>query len=127
MSDRIIPKSYFSLLNHQLTILKPVYLRFKEKSMSRKRIDMKKVREILRLKFECQLSNRNISTCLKVGSATVSEILSRFKLSELGWPLPEDTSDQVLSKALYHTKTTSADKIMPDFLKCTQERELTAA
>ncbi|RLV58156.1 IS21 family transposase, partial [Parashewanella curva] len=56
--------------------------------MSRKRIEMKKVRELLRLKFDCQLSNRNIAGCLNIGAATVSEILSRFKLSQLGWPLP---------------------------------------
>ena len=89
--------------------------------MSKKRTTMNKVREILRLKFDCQLSLRNIGTCLKVGRSTVSEILSRFKLSELGWPLPDGISDQELSKALYHTKAPSSDKVMPDFAKCTQE------
>ena len=89
--------------------------------MSKKRTTMKKVREILRLRYECQLSGRSIASCLNIGNTTVSDILSRFKLCELGWPLPEGTSDQVLSKSLYHTKTTSTKKVMPDFLTCTHE------
>jgi len=36
---------------------------------------MTKIKEVLRLKFDCQLSNRNIATCVKIGCSTVSEIL----------------------------------------------------
>ncbi len=71
---------------HQIILL--------EATMPKKRIVMTKINEVLRLKFDCQLSNRNIATCVKIGFSTVSEILSRFKLSELGWPLPDGTSDQ---------------------------------
>lgn len=69
--------------------------------MPKKRIVMTKIKEVLRLKFDCQLSNRNIATCVKIGCSTASEILSSFKLSELGWPLPDGTSDLQLTQALY--------------------------
>ena len=76
---------------------------------------MTKINEVLRLKFDCQLSNRNIATCVKIGCSTVSEILSRFKLSELGWPLPDDISDLQLTQALYQDKGPSQHKVMPNF------------
>ncbi|NMT18162.1 IS21 family transposase, partial [Vibrio parahaemolyticus] len=50
-----------------------------------------------------------------VSLATVSELVARFKQSQIGWPLPEDCSDTDLTKALYHSKQASRDKVMPDF------------
>lgn len=89
--------------------------------MPKKRINMTKIKEVLRLKYDCQLSNRNIAACLKIGTSTVSELLSRFKLSELGWPLPEGCSDTDITHALYHEKGPSRQKVMPDFGLCYQE------
>lgn len=56
--------------------------------MARKRTDMRKIKDVLRLKFEVGLSHRDIGQCLSLGPSTVSEILSRFKSSDLSWPLP---------------------------------------
>ncbi len=89
--------------------------------MPKKRIVMTKINEVLRLTFDCQLSNRNIATCAKIGCSTVSEILSRFKLSELGWPLPDGTSDLQLTQALYQDKGPSQHKVIPDFALCFKE------
>ena len=76
---------------------------------------MNKIKEVLRLKFDCGLSNRNIAACMKLGPATISELLNRFKQSQLGWPLPENCSDSALTQALYHSKQARRDKVMPDF------------
>ncbi len=51
---------------------------------------MSKINDVLRLKFEAKLSHRDISLCLKIGPATVSETLTRFKNAKLSWPLPDD-------------------------------------
>lgn len=83
--------------------------------MVKKRTPMNKIKEVLRLKYDCGLSNRNIASCLKLGPSTISELLTRFKQSQLGWPLPESCSDTDISQALYHGKKTSRDKVMPDF------------
>ncbi|NMU46972.1 sigma-70 family RNA polymerase sigma factor, partial [Vibrio parahaemolyticus] len=83
--------------------------------MAKKRTPMNKIKEILRLKYECGLSYRSIASCLNVSLATVSELVARFKQSQIGWPLPEDCSDTDLTKALYHSKQASRDKVMPDF------------
>ncbi|MCQ1061358.1 IS21 family transposase [Photobacterium sp. ZSDE20] len=86
--------------------------------MPKKRIPMTKIKEVLRLKFDCGLSNRNIASCLKIGCSTVSEILTRFKQSHIGWPLPEACSDTELTRALYHPKGASQSKAIPDFAQC---------
>ncbi|MCG3761250.1 sigma-70 family RNA polymerase sigma factor, partial [Vibrio cincinnatiensis] len=83
--------------------------------MAKKRTPMNKIKEILRLKYECGLSYRSIASCLNVSLATVSELVARFKQSQIGWPLPEGCSDTDLTKALYHSKQASRDKVMPDF------------
>jgi len=83
--------------------------------MAKKRTPMNKIKEILRLKYDCGLSYRNIASCLNVSLATVSELNARFKKSQIGWPLPESCSDADLTQALYHGKKVSRDKVMPDF------------
>ncbi|MDW2277512.1 IS21 family transposase, partial [Vibrio sp. 1074] len=83
--------------------------------MAKKRTPMNKIKEVLRLKYDCGLSNRSIASCLKLGPSTISELLTRFKQSQLGWPLPESCSDADITQALYHGKKASRDKVMPDF------------
>ena len=75
--------------------------------MARKRTQMSKIKDILRLRFDAGLSLRDISKCLSVGPATVSEILSRFAASELTWPLPDECSDTELEAAVYKGRNVS--------------------
>ena len=86
--------------------------------MPKKRISMSKIREALRLKFDCGLSNRNIAACLKLGPSSVSELLSRFKQSPFTWPLSDDISDQQLTSVLYRPKGAESHRVMPDFAAC---------
>lgn len=83
--------------------------------MRKKRTPMSKINDVLRLKFEAKLSHRDIALCLKIGSATVSEILTRFKNAKLSWPLPDDLSEAVLEQRLFPGKGSSAKKEVPDF------------
>ncbi len=78
--------------------------------MARKRTDMSKIKDILRLRFDAGLSLRDISKCCSVAPATVSEILSRFATSGLSWPLLGETSETELEKAVYKGKNSSRHK-----------------
>jgi len=89
--------------------------------MARKRTQMSKIKDTLRLRFDAGLSLRDISKCLSVGPATVSEILSRFAASELTWPLPEEFSDTELEAAVYKGRNVSRAKRQPDFYEMHQE------
>ena len=83
--------------------------------MPKKRLLMMKIREILRLKFDCHLSNRNIAKCLDTSASTVSDVLVRFRQSNFSWPLGTSISDQQLNQVFYPSKKTNSLKVMPDF------------
>lgn len=89
--------------------------------MARLRTRMSKIKEVLRLKFDCHLSNRSIAVCLNLGSSTISDIVTRFKGSKLVWPLPEDVTETRLEALLYAGRPSDFTKRMPDFPLCHQE------
>ncbi len=51
--------------------------------MAKKRTPMEKIKEVLRLKYDCGLSNRGIAFCLKLSPSTISELLTRLKKANL--------------------------------------------
>jgi transposase len=74
---------------------------FKEDMMAKKRLSMRKVREILRLKFDCGLSNRQIAKSCSVSRSTVAEYIQRAKSSGLNWPIPKHLSDTDVENLLH--------------------------
>ena len=46
---------------------------------------MRKVREVLRLHYECGRTQREIARSCGIGSGTVSDYLTRARASELEW------------------------------------------
>lgn len=69
--------------------------------MPRLRTRMSKIKELLRPKFYCHLPNRSISACLNIGCGTLSDVVTRFRASQLAWPLPEDITESQLEALLY--------------------------
>ena len=61
---------------------------------------MRKIREILRLKWEVGLSARQIARSLSISHSTVLDMLRRFECSGLSWPLP-NIDDAELEAKLY--------------------------
>lgn len=64
-------------------------------------ITMRKIREILRLKFGLNNSNRFISQSMVISHSTVRDCLRRANLANLSWPLPDDLDDELLEQKLY--------------------------
>ena len=60
---------------------------------------MRKIREVLRLKFEVGLSARQIAVSVQVGRVTVGDYLNRFAASGLVWPC--SLSDSELEQQLF--------------------------
>ena len=56
--------------------------------MPAKRLSMRKIREVLRLKWAAGMSNRRIAASCGVSRPTVSEYLRRAESAGLRWPLP---------------------------------------
>ena len=83
---------------------------------------MRKIREILRWKYECGRSNREIGQSCGIGSSTVSEYLQRVGLAGLAWPLPEELSDQALEQLLFPPPIPrNTARLLPDFHEIHQE------
>ena len=59
---------------------------------------MRKIREVLRLKWAAGMSNRRIAASCGVSRPTVSEYLRRAESAGLSWPLPSDASDACLER-----------------------------
>ena len=62
---------------------------------------MPRVREILRLKFECGRSDRAIAVAVSVARSTVQLCLARFAAAGLSWPLPATLTAQGLEALLF--------------------------
>ena len=62
---------------------------------------MRKIREVLRLKWGNGMSNRRIAAGSGIGRPTVSEYLRRAEEAGLSWPLPDDLDDARLERLLF--------------------------
>ena len=86
--------------------------------MPAKRLSMRKLKEVLRLRFEHELGDRAIGRSCSISHRTVAEYVHRFHLSGLPWPLPEDLDDKTLEQRLFPEKTSPVSfppsKTMPD-------------
>jgi transposase len=69
--------------------------------MSRSHLSMRKIREILRMRFECQCSYQAIATSIGISSSTASDCVNRAKAANLNWPLSSDLTDEQLDLYLY--------------------------
>src|SRR5438477_1691979 len=62
---------------------------------------MRKVKEVLRLKFELGFGERQIARSCRMGLSTVHEYLERAAAAGISWPLPEDWSEEELEGKLF--------------------------
>ena len=81
--------------------------------MSKVRLSMRKIEEILRLKYEAKLSHRAIAQSCLVSPSTVSEYITHAKAAGLSWPLPEGLSAKQLEELLFPTRAPAAGGSIP--------------
>jgi len=81
--------------------------------MARKRISMRKIKEILRLRFELGLPYDAIGKSCNIGHTTVGECLRRAHDAGLTWPLPEDMDDASLRKVFSYPPPPGPAKSRP--------------
>ena len=84
--------------------------------MPAERTQMRKIREILRLKYTSQLSNREIAKSCSTARSTVAGCLERAANAGLSWPLPDALDDTALEQLLYPCIVASeAVRVLPDW------------
>lgn len=62
---------------------------------------MRKVKEVLRLRFELGLRQRQVARSCGIGLSTVHDYLDRATAAGIGWPLPKDLSEEELESKLF--------------------------
>jgi transposase len=85
--------------------------------MPAQRLSIRQVREVLRLKWACGLSDRKIAQSLRVSRPTVAEYIRRAQAAGLSWPLPDALDETTLERRLFATaaKTPVAKRPIPDW------------
>jgi transposase len=93
--------------------------------MAAPRLLMRKLRELLRLKYEAGLSHRAIARACTLGLGTVTAYLQRATAAGLSWPLPADLDDGTLEARLFRLPlAVSADaRPQPVWADLHQERK----
>jgi transposase len=79
---------------------------------------MRKIKEVLRLRNELKLDQRQIARSCSISVSTVHEYLKRAAVVNLGWPLPDGWDDARLEAALFPSPASPpqpAAKSSPDF------------
>lgn len=98
--------------------------------MSRKRIKMKKIREIIKLKSTMDLSARQISKVLSVSRPVVSEYLQKFESSGLKYEEIIHMADSELLSIFQSTKKSNTkyqilSQYFPDYVKDLKKKGVT--
>lgn len=69
---------------------------------------MRKIKEVLRLRFELRLGQRQIARSCGIGLSTVHDYLERARAAGIGWPLPESLREQELEAELFGSQPVAA-------------------
>jgi len=78
-------------------------------------LSVRKIREVLRLKAEARLSDRQIAEAIGSARSTVQECLRRARAAGVCWPLPAECDDEALAARLYRRAVAAARYPTPDF------------
>ena len=79
---------------------------------------MRKVKEVLRLRFGLGLQQNQIARSCSIGQATVHRYLEKAAAAGLTWPLPDDLDDRRLEEMLFSAAVGRPSRIirsLPDF------------
>jgi transposase len=91
--------------------------------MAGRRLSMRKIKEVLRLKWQYNHFNKQIAQSCKIARSTVREYVSRAKKAGLSWPLDPDLDDEALEHLLFPVKPalTSTQRQMPSMNRLYRE------
>jgi transposase len=79
---------------------------------------MRKIREVLRLRFELGLGQRAIARACSISQSTVHEYLNRAAAAGMVWPLGEEWGEQRIEQALFGERQIIKrlpEQVLPDF------------
>jgi len=82
---------------------------------------MRKICEVLRLKYEARLSHEKIARAVGLSKGAVGKYVNLAKALGVSWPLPEGMDETALEAKLFRREAPPARFIEPDFPRLHQE------
>ena len=82
---------------------------------------MRKIKDVLRLKYEADLSCRQIAASLKLSVGVISRYAKAAEAAGLSWPLPAGVDDTTLEARLFPPVPSVREHVMPDCAYIHQE------
>lgn len=91
--------------------------------MAAERIAMHRIKELLRLKYECALSFEQIARALKVSKGVVAKYVKAAEVVGLDWGQIKDLDEDALERRLNlrRGRGAASDHVVPDFARVHQE------
>jgi transposase len=89
--------------------------------MPAKRSAMRKIKDVLRLKFEARLSHEKIAAAIGLSKGAVTNAVQRALQKGLSWPLPAELDDSRLEAMLYAKAAPRSHYAQPDYALLHQE------
>src|SRR5437879_7435460 len=82
-----------------------------------RRMSMRKIKEVLRLRFELQLGQREIARACSISQGAVHNYLKKAAGAGIGWPLPEDWDEKRIEETLFGDRhpIERRQRALPDF------------
>jgi len=84
-----------------------------EEPMPAERLSMRTIREVLRLKWEQSLTNRQIAASCRIARSTVREYLERAARAGLAWPVGDELDDAALERLLFPLAVVLEPRTLP--------------
>ena len=81
--------------------------------MPAERLSMRTIREVLRLKWEQSLTNRQIAASCRIARSTVREYLERAARAGLAWPVGDELDDAALERLLFPLAVVLEPRTLP--------------
>ena len=98
----------------------------RENHLPARRLSLRKIKEVLRLKYELRLGHRQIARSCSMGLGTVHDYLARAERAGLEWPLPESWDEDQIRAALFGgtpARSRETERAVPDFAMLHQQRQ----
>jgi len=84
-----------------------------------RRLSTRRIKEVLRLKYELGLGQRQIARSCSIGQAPVNDYLRRAEVAGLRWPLTDEWDDDRIERELFGRRsqpsTPPSQRTLPDF------------
>jgi DNA-binding transcriptional regulator LsrR (DeoR family) len=80
---------------------------------------MRKITEVLRLKYAADLSHEKIARAVGLSKGAVNKYVSLAEAQGLSWPLPEGMDEAALEARLYPPRSGDTGRVEPDYGACT--------